>query len=241
MFSTGALGTVEFLSFDIETTRQGRLICIGFSDHEDRAWCVNPCVLQRPSKFSACALELERILSSGVKKIAQNAQFDILTLALRYGIVVKNLWMDTMLAHHACYPELKKSLAFLTSIHTREPFYKDESKPKEEEDADEVTKEKAWSDKLMADEGFQQRLFIYNCKDASVTFECCMKLNALLDKLGARGGYELDMRALEVAMYMCANGMLVSKEKCEAKKLEIDGWVENLAVSLRRYLADEST
>ena len=221
----------EYLSFDIETTRAGKLICIGFSTQQDNAWCFNLAKFISPADFRQALIILAEILGCSNRKIAQNAQFDILTLALRYGIVVKNLWMDTMLAHHACYPELRKSLAFLTSIHTREPFYKDEAKPKEDEEADEVTKEKAWSDKLMSDEGFQQRLFIYNCKDAAVTFECAMKLDSLLDKLSARGGYELDMKALEVAMYMCAKGTLVSKERCEQKKAEIEQWVENLAVS----------
>lgn len=223
-----------YLSFDIETTKGGKLICLGLSNMAGRAWCLPITQYKDPKDFRLALSMLGDLLSSDVPKIAQNAQFDILTLAIRYGIIVKNLWMDTMIAHHSCYPELRKSLAFLTSIHTREPFYKDEAKPREEEESDEVTKEKAWSDKLMADESFQQRLFIYNCKDAAVTFECAMVLDKLLDKLGVRGGYTLDMKALDLAMFMCAKGTLVSKELCEAKKAEIDQWVENLAATTEK-------
>jgi len=62
--------------------------------------------------------------SPHIKKIAQNATYDI-TYLKRYGVGVKNLWLDTMNAHHVIYPEFPKGLDFLVSIYTRFPYHKD--------------------------------------------------------------------------------------------------------------------
>jgi uracil-DNA glycosylase family 4 len=62
-----------------------------------------------------------------IKKIGQNFKFDQQKLEL-IGFRVNNFWADTMLIAHTLYPELPKSLEFLTSIYTREPFYKNEGR-----------------------------------------------------------------------------------------------------------------
>ena len=70
--------------------------------------------------------ELARVLESpGIPLVAQNFPFDAAMLTREFGIVPTGLWMDTMVAQHCCYAELPKSLAFLCSVYTRIPFYKD--------------------------------------------------------------------------------------------------------------------
>jgi uracil-DNA glycosylase len=54
----------------------------------------------------------------------QNGAYDIQYLWKAHGIPVKARCDDTMLAHHALYPEMRKSLAFLGSIYTEEPAWK---------------------------------------------------------------------------------------------------------------------
>ena len=69
------------------------------------------------------------------------------------GIRIRNFYCDTSLLAHSLHPEFPKSLAFTTSVYTREPFYKDEGKefnPKR--------------DKI-------ERYLHYNARDAAVTFE----------------------------------------------------------------------
>lgn len=56
-------------------------------------------------------------------KLFQNGLFD-LQYILPMGIVPRNVVEDTMLLHHALYPELQKSLGFLGSIYTNEAAWK---------------------------------------------------------------------------------------------------------------------
>lgn len=84
--------------------------------------------------------------------IAQNFQYDAARLSDEFGIVCQGLVLDTMVAQHCCYCELPKSLAFLCSLYTRVPFYKDHDASN---DLDE------WR---------------YNCYDAAVTYEVATEL-----------------------------------------------------------------
>jgi len=124
-----ALDEGVFLSFDIETIAH-HIDCIGLSWKEEEGICIPFCDTngnpywtygdeQRIWQF------LDRLLTGDTfKLIAQNATYDI-TYLERYGIKIQNLWMDTMNASHAVYPEFPKGLDFLTSIYTRHPYYKD--------------------------------------------------------------------------------------------------------------------
>jgi uracil-DNA glycosylase family 4 len=88
-----------------------------------------------------------------IAKIGQNFKFDQEKLE-DYGFQVFGDIFDTMLMGHTIQPEYpSKSLAFWTSIYTREPYYKDEYKefdPKKDN---------------------IDRVLLYNAKDAVVTFE----------------------------------------------------------------------
>lgn len=57
--------------------------------------------------------------------IGQNFNYDRDKIR-RIGFIIRKLKSDIMLKCHAINPELPKSLAFNTSIYTREPFYKNE-------------------------------------------------------------------------------------------------------------------
>lgn len=108
-------------------------------------------------------VEIYRILDKffrtpGLKIIGQNFKYDQEKLERPSGFTVPDPYIDTMLLAHTLHPELKSGLGFLTSIYTDEPYYKDEYK--------EFNPAK---DKL-------DQVFIYNSKDATVTFEVAQKL-----------------------------------------------------------------
>ena len=63
------------------------------------------------------------VLSSPVPKLFQNGMFDVQHL-LGEGYRLRNVAEDTMILHHALYPELKKDLGFLGSIYTNETAWK---------------------------------------------------------------------------------------------------------------------
>src|SRR6185436_8557164 len=67
---------------------------------------------------------------------------------------------DTYLAQHALAPELPKTLAFLGSIYTRQVYWKDDKKDKDDDT-------KNWNEKTIN----KDKLWIYNCIDACVTME----------------------------------------------------------------------
>lgn len=90
------------------------------------------------------------------KKIGHNFKYDEPKLNM-FGFYLDQLYADTMLMAHTAYPELPQSLAFLTSIHTREPYYKDDGKD--------------WEGK-----GDINQLYTYNARDAAVTYEVFLKL-----------------------------------------------------------------
>jgi uracil-DNA glycosylase family 4 len=85
------------------------------------------------------------------KIIGQNFKYDEQVLT-RLGFRMR-LAGDTMLLQHTLNPEFPQSLAFITSVYTEEPYYKDEGKgynPKKDPFS---------------------RLLLYNAKDAAVTIE----------------------------------------------------------------------
>ena len=69
-------------------------------------------------KYIGGILEAEKIM-----KVAQNSAFDADFLFSKYGIATLPLG-DTMIQHSILYPDLPRSLAFLTSIYTEQPYYK---------------------------------------------------------------------------------------------------------------------
>ena len=60
----------------------------------------------------------------GPIKIFQNGVFDCQVLFFIHGILVSPQIEDTMIAHHIIYPDFKKNLGFLASLHTDQPYWK---------------------------------------------------------------------------------------------------------------------
>lgn len=138
------------------------------------------------------------------EKIGQNISFDTTCMAREFGFQYRNLYMDTMKAHHTCYSELgkprdkekkeeqqyessgKKGLGFLVSMYTRIPFYKDH-------------------------EYDDQSLWVYNCKDCVATLE----ISYSLDK-------ELDERGLTEFYHNHDNPTVLSLIKIDARGVQID-------------------
>jgi len=62
------------------------------------------------------------------KVIMQNGAYDIGVLWHNNHILVENLWMDTLIAAHVCWPELPRDLGFLGSICLDVPPWKGNGK-----------------------------------------------------------------------------------------------------------------
>src|SRR4030095_3059621 len=101
------------------------------------------------------------------KIVGQNFKYDQDKLR-RLGFKIGGLASDTLLKSFCINPELPKNLSFNTSVYTDEPHYKNEGMY----------------------EGTLQDLFMGCARDACVTKEIDMKMDAEIDELNQRSYYE---------------------------------------------------
>lgn len=120
--------SAERMAIDIETAK-GQIKNIGFA--ASRTHAINiPFVDAFNNRYwpdfwsEKWAWQLvARLLALPAIKIFQNGMYD-LQYIWKMGFVVRNVREDTMLQHHALYPEMQKSLGFLGSIYSNEPAWK---------------------------------------------------------------------------------------------------------------------
>ena len=118
------------LSVDIETGAS-QIKCIGFARSRSESIVIPFVDLEHAdgSYWPSPADELQawsyvrRLLEHQVPKLGQNFVYDLQYLT-RYGIIPANCIEDTMLIHHALFPEMQKGLGFLGSIYTNEASWK---------------------------------------------------------------------------------------------------------------------
>ena len=171
------------LAADIETYKAVPS-CIGFAPSRHEAisiplfaelWGVkfNEISQEELSRFW---LAIDYLLRSfGI--IGQNWKFDEGKMH-QMGFRVPKFTADTMHMAHTRYPEMPKGLGFLASIHTREPFYKNEGKdfnPKRDS---------------------ADNLYLYNAKDCAVEFEVYEVLLKELEDFGVLDFYQSFVRRL---------------------------------------------
>lgn len=137
---------------DIEAGGHYLPVCIGFAFTPGHGlsiplWNTNGISNIPDSDLVQLWIQIAELLSQ-IEVIGQNFNYDRDKI-LRLGFVVRKLRSDIMMKAQALDPEMPKSLAFSTSVRTREPYYKDEGMY----------------------EGSYQDLFIGNARDACVTKE----------------------------------------------------------------------
>lgn len=185
------------LACDIESVKKtGEILCVGFADSPNRAICFVWNLYTKPL--------IQRILESPAEKIFHFGTFDVQKLYME-GIIVANYRHDTFQMQHVLEPELPKSLDFLTSVLTREPYYKQEGRGEIPEDT------KVWSEKVD-----KKNLYIYNSKDCCVTYEAKRELETdFKNEDNSRAVLEHEMEMVHIALEISRAGMLVDMERRE--------------------------
>lgn len=154
--------------------------CISFASSPEDAFII-PINAQTPVEvWRELALTLE---DPYVPKVLQNSLYDRFVLAFSYGINVRGVQHDTMLAHWELYSELEKSLGVQASIYTDEPYYKFERKADDNE-----------------------TFYRYCCKDSAVTLEIMGKLDGYL-RDSSLEHYRLNVKLLNPILYMELRGI----------------------------------
>jgi uracil-DNA glycosylase family 4 len=195
---TEKLCNADWLGTDIEWVRDStHILCIGFAPNAGLA------VVFANDNSSAYQHCVQRILSSRAKKVFHFGTAD--TAVLRQnGFSIENYAWDTMAAQHAMWAELPRSLAYLGSIYTREPYYKSSGRSEIPDD------EKAWGSKVD-----KELLYIYNGKDCCVTIEAAMQQMEEMTE-GERYIFDFNMaQVTELVPHISDAGMLVDLERRE--------------------------
>ena len=189
------------LACDIESVKKtGEILCVGFADSPNRAICFVYNTYTKPL--------ITKILESPAEKIFHFGTFDVQKLFAE-GIITQNYRYDTFQMQHILEPELPKSLDFLTSILTREPYYKQEGRGELPEDT------KVWSEKVD-----KKSLYVYNCKDCCVTFESKLELEKDLEDWSVKV-LEHEMEMVKIALEISRTGMLVDMDRRETFRLSL--------------------
>lgn len=154
------------LSVDIET-RGGHIACIGVAWSKTEAICipliraVNQLMEGWQERIHYWRAEEEAYLMHLLHKVLTHPNAEVIGQNFIYDAQYFYRWLcyvprfkrDTMLAQHTMFSSMPKGLDVLSSLHTEFHLYwKDESKN--------------WDAKLG-----ERQLWIYNCKDACVTYE----------------------------------------------------------------------
>jgi DNA polymerase I-like protein with 3'-5' exonuclease and polymerase domains len=156
-------------------------------------------------------------------KLTQNGIYDHFCLAREWGFRPVNWTLDTLALSH-CYhaAQWKHSLDYLASIHTDEPYWKDEAK--------ESAIANQWA-------GAIEKFWLYNAKDSAVMYEIYQRLWALLEDEGRIPFYEAHYaRLFEPLLTLSLHGMAVDDETrrrrlmdCQATCIALQDEVSRLA------------
>jgi DNA polymerase len=233
---TQRLCASEFLAVDIETVKKSKFIlCVGFAPSPEVGVCIVP-------THHEGRRAIERILMSDAAKIFQFGTFDTLQLTDNQYTIndpkgakhERIYYWDTLIAQHSQASELPRSLEYLTSIYTREPYYKTEGRGTIPDDA------KGWSAKVD-----KHALYEYNCKDVCTTYEIFehQRADILAKRPDGRWAdkdlvesFDYSMSMLEVANHISQAGLPIDHERRQLlKQVLLEKWAQ------KQFILDRMT
>lgn len=115
---------------DIETVK-GRIDDIGFAHTLERSMSVpilDPNFLdlywKSKDKLAQVLTAIADYLEGPKEKVLQNGSYDVQWLWEKWGVKTRNWTHDTRILHHSLWPELKKDLGTIASLHLNMPSWK---------------------------------------------------------------------------------------------------------------------
>lgn len=225
------------LSVDIET-RGGHCACIGIAWSKLDAICipqlraVNPLVWEEQKHRCHYWREEEEVFLThllyrllthpNVEVIGQNFLYDA-QYFYRWLLFIPRVKRDTMLTQHTMFSSMPKGLDFLSSLYcSYHVYWKDESKD--------------WHPKLG-----ERQLWIYNCKDACVTYEVDEEQQALVNRLSnhwpqLREIHDFQQELFYPVLDTMNRGLKVNNESKERLSAELEQAINERNEWLREVL-----
>lgn len=184
-------------------------IVIPFVDHGGDLW-------EEDDEIEIWKLYADILHDLEIMKVNQNMiGFDAPFLLLQNHIHMRGPIGDTMVAQNILYPEFNKGLDFIASIHTREPYWKDEGK--------------MWKN---PDGGDYNMFWRYNGKDSCVALEAWHVLKSELDAGGFWRTYEMTERLTQPLLYMTVEGLAVDKEGLARTNADLEKKIDEMMKEL---------
>lgn len=151
----------------------------------------------------------ELMSDPSIMKVNQNMLgFDAVFLLMQNNIHLKGRIGDTMIAQHIMYPEFPKGLDFIASMHTREPYWKDDGK--------------IWKKMSFDYDTFQR----YCGRDACVALEAWDVLAEEMERDGYWPTYEMTHRMAGPLAYMSVRGLKVDKRGLTETNARLEKTIE---------------
>jgi len=197
------------VSVDIET-RRGHIACIGIAWSSLDALCI-PLMCKenlegywsKEEEWEIILKVKELLLHPNVGVIGQNFLYDAQYFAKFYGYI-PNVIDDTMIKHHVCWSGVSKGLDFLSSLYCDfHEYWKNEGK------------------EFDIAHHSEDRLWVYNCKDAVITYEVNERLNELIPQLQLEGPYTFQMRQFRPILKMMLRGVRIDQTTKNKLALEL--------------------
>lgn len=190
------------IAFDIETKRtvqhgsfqDWEISCLSLAYDEETAICIpflkpDSSDYFDPEQEAAIWHLLQELLVNPVYTIVgQNLMFDASFIEKKLGIRINNL-EDTMVQAGILFPDFPKGLDFLTSMYTREPYYKDEGK------------------QYIRFGGDLTNFWTYSAKDSTVLLEIHRKQKAELERRGNLPVYQETINLMYALLSMQKRGI----------------------------------
>ena len=236
-------GTKLRLGVDLET-RSGHIACCGIAWSNTEALCIPFMCVERPEGYFNFEEELqvlamlEKVLTHpNVEVLGQNFSYD-LQYFWRWFMFRPRVARDTMLMQHTMFPNMQKSLDYLSSMYC--PFHrywKDDGKE--------------WNPSIPEDEYWN-----YNCDDATKTFELDNILNGengqpgMVDKMRVRAPSDFQNKliwAVDLTMTRGVRVDLAARQKFTSELItviqELESWIHqavgyDLNISSPKQMAD---
>ena len=207
-------------AFDIETYHE-TITVFGLATSANYAVSI-PFTGQFSTLEEATLVEAIRdLLDAPIPKITQNGIYDCTLLADKWGVQVRGAVYDTMIMHHLLYSELPHSLAFLSSVYTDEPFFKQMAK-----EAD--------------DASYQEAHWEYNALDCACTYAAweglCKEMSGY-KQWDTYWNYSAPLS--ETLANMQRVGFLFDKDARESKISYIEGEIETAQEELNKIVGEE--
>ena len=152
-----------------------------------------------------------------IEKVFQNGVFDYTFIFRRYGIRIRPI-KDTMVGQGIIYPDFPKGLDFITSIFTKEPYYKDDGK------------------KWFKMGGSEHDFWTYNAKDSAVCLEALPRIEEEAERQGNTLTIANQTALIEPLVYMHTRGMRVDKDGLDAESESVGERIDALTKELRNLV-----